>query len=320
MAKLTLTDIGIGAAPGDGTGDPARTGGGSINSNNTAIENAINELASRQWEIDNTTATLALGEQCMCTSHAGITKTLPAATAIVTDDYNHIMVCNFDTNSNVTIDPNGSEEIFFEGATLGAGVAYTLSPGYMALLVLRASGDWNLAEIPMKALTVSDLDDVTIGGSLASGDLLKWNGSAWITNTLEEADAMERSVPATESTPFVTHSTKAARASGTENIDCENEPSVYLPIGGNSVTINLDVPALSLPERGLADVKLAGKVFVKMNGAYSGLTVTTDAGTTIGTFPKGTAPSANGEYAVLVWEWFDDGTTDFMWAEWVNDA
>ena len=39
---LTLTDIDIGASPDDGTGDPARTAFGYINTNNGAIETAVN--------------------------------------------------------------------------------------------------------------------------------------------------------------------------------------------------------------------------------------------------------------------------------------
>lgn len=39
---LSLTNIDIGAAPDDGTGDPARTAFGHVNTNNGAIETAVN--------------------------------------------------------------------------------------------------------------------------------------------------------------------------------------------------------------------------------------------------------------------------------------
>lgn len=41
---LILTDIGVGAAPGDGTGDTARVGGLAINANNALIETAVDEI------------------------------------------------------------------------------------------------------------------------------------------------------------------------------------------------------------------------------------------------------------------------------------
>lgn len=317
MAVTTIA-VDVGSAPGDGTGDPARTGGQSINTSVANLDAAVEELQSGNWEIDNTSETLALGEKVICQSHAGITKTLPAAAALSTTAFNDIWIINIDTDSNVSIDPDGTEELYVEGASLGAGTAHALLPQEMAILTYRAAGAWNLYRFRIGSIAVSDLDDVTIT-SVASGEILKWDGSAWINNTLEEADIVDRLLPAIETTPYLKHESRASRSSGTETITCADDPSVYLPVGGNSVTINLDVPALSLPVRGLDDVKLAGKVFVKMGGNYSGLTVTTDAGSKLATFPKGTAPSATDEWGILVWEWFDDGTTDFMWAEWVND-
>ena len=47
---LTLTDVGIGSAPNDGTGDPARTAFGKINDNNALIEAAV-DLVSLEKRI-----------------------------------------------------------------------------------------------------------------------------------------------------------------------------------------------------------------------------------------------------------------------------
>lgn len=316
---VTTIPVDVGSAPGDGTGDPARTGGQSLNTSIANLDAAVEELQSSNWEIDNTSETLARGEKVIAQSHAGITKTLPAAAALSTTAFNDIWILNVDTDSNVSIDPDGTEEIYYEGASLTAGVAYTLLPQEMAILTYRSAGAWNLYRFRVGDVDLNDLDDVTIT-SIASGEVLVWNGSAFVNNTLEEADIVSRSTPAFEGMPYMYHESRATKSSGTETIDCATEPSVKVPIGGNNVTIHLDVPALSLPVRGLNDVKLAGKVFVHMTGNYSGLTVTTDAGDKLGTFPKGTAPSSNGEDAILAWEWYDDGSTDFMWAEWINDS
>lgn len=316
---VTTTPIGVGTTAGDATGDPARTGGQTINTNVANLDAAVEELQSGKWEIDNTSETLAAGEKVIATSHAGITKTLPAATALSSTAYNDIWIINTDTNSTVTIAADGTDSIVVNAGTISSPASTPLPPGWMAICLYHSSGTVQIFQVPISTLELSDLSDLGTTTATA-GNVLMADGTNWDSVTPEAADLVERDVPAFEGMPYMYHESRAARSAGTETIDCETEPSVYVPIGGNSVTINLDTPSLSLPVRGLNDVKLSGKVFVKMNGNYSGLTVTTDAGTKLGTFPKGTAPSSSGEWAVLVWEWFDDGSVDFMWAEWVNDS
>jgi len=41
MGAITLSDVGVGSAPNDGTGDPLRTAYQTINSNNSNIENLM---------------------------------------------------------------------------------------------------------------------------------------------------------------------------------------------------------------------------------------------------------------------------------------
>lgn len=315
---VTTIPVDVGSAPGDGTGDPARTGGQSINTSIANLDAATEYLQSAGWVLDNTSETLAYGEKVLSTSHAGITKTLPAAQALTATGFNDIWIYNADTADDITVALNVADTLYEGGSTTSSPATTTIPAGWIGIFVSRGAGLMQAFQIPSGTLRLSNLAD--IGTSTAtSGNILLANGTSWNTSTKEAADIVDRLTPALETTPYLKHETRAARSSGTETINCEDDPSVYLPIGGNSVTIALTVPTLSLPVRGLDDVKLAGKVFVKMNGAYSGLTVTTNAGTKLATFPKGTAPAASGEYAVLVWEWFDDGTTDFMWAEWVND-
>lgn len=319
---VTTYPIDLGTVPGDGLGDPARTGGTSINTSVANLDAAVEYLQSRGYDTRNFSDTIAIGDRMVCTAHAGITLTLPATVDFLsTTSYNDIWIFNFDTDSDVTIAPDGTDQLYLQSVGQGAGTSITLSPGYLAIIFDRetAAGSWDVAIVPITGMSLSDATDVTVT-SIAADELLQWSGSAWINQTKEEADIVERDVPAIETTPYLKHETRSTRSSGTETITCADDPSVYLPIGGNNVTISLAVPSLSLPVRGLNDVALKGHVLVKMNGAYTGLGVTTTAGTKLGTFPKGTAPSASGEYAELVWLWFDDGTTDFMWAEWVNDA
>jgi hypothetical protein len=318
---VTTTPVDRGSAPGDGLGDIAYDGTGIINTNISNLDAAVEALQSENWAVQNTSSTLSLGDQIVVTAQSGVqTQTLPAAGAPSATDYNHIYIINNDTNgNNVTIDPNGTDNMIVDGVLNGAGTNYSLSPSYMALLVQTTTAQWSLAVIPIAALSVSGLSDTTVS-SATTGDVLYYNGSAWINESREDADIMERDVPAAETTPYLKHETRAARSSGTETITCIDDPSIYLPVSGNNVTIHLDTPALSLPERGLADVGLRGLVVVKATTTISGLTVTTDAGTKLATFPKGVPPASANEYATLAWHYFDDGATDFMWAEWVNDV
>ena len=140
---VTTNPIDVGSAPNDGTGDPARTAGQTLNTNISNLDTAVEALEAGGWEIDNGNETLALGEKVICTSHAGITKTLPAVAALSTTSYNDIWVLNNDSGNDVSVDPNGTQEIFVNGASLGAGTATTLSPGEVGLFMYRATGDWN---------------------------------------------------------------------------------------------------------------------------------------------------------------------------------
>ena len=321
---VTTTPIGIGAAINDGTGDPARTAGSTLNANDAALDAAVEELQSGKWRELNTNSTINVGNKVICNSLGGPTVTFTlntGATTLATDDFNDIWIFNNDDTYPVSIAPplSPTTTIHYDGASYTV-TSISLPPGKVAHLVQTATDYWDMNIMQSQDMSLNaDLDDCVVG-SEAEGDLLIYTSSKWRNRNAEECDLVERDTPAIEATPYIHHETLTARSSGTETIDCATQPSVYLPITGDNVTIDLDVPALSLPVRGLADVALRGYVMVYLDAAYTGLTVTTDAGTKLGTFPKGTAPSALGEYATLAWFWFDDGTTDFMWAAWLNDA
>jgi len=320
---VTTIPIGVGLAAGDGLGDKARTGGQSYNTSIANLDAATELLQSRGFEIDNTSATLVLGERIISEVHAGITKTLPASPAAISaTGYNDIWILNTDANANVTVTPQAGEAIYIAGVSQGAGTSYVLRFGFMAICFSGgAAGAWHLLEIPIGNITSAYIDALDLTSQTTGDVLYSAAGSEMAPTSKEDADIVDRLIPAIETTPYLKHETRSARSSGTETINCEDDPSVYLPITGNSVTIALTVPTLSLPVRGLSDVRLNGAVDVLISGgAWTGLTVTTNAGTSIAGFPKGTAPNVSGERATLVWRWFDDGVTDLMWAEWILEA
>ena len=119
-------------------------------------------------------------------------------------------------------------------------------------------------------------------------------------------------------TPVINHVTGANLAGTTRNVDIFAIPSYYVEITASSAVIRLEAPlTVTLPYKGMSDIRLSGKVFVKMNGSYSAPTVSwlNVANTVV----KGTGPVTSGDYAIIVWEYFNDGTTEFGWAEWVNE-
>jgi hypothetical protein len=321
---VTTIPIDVGSAPGAGDGDPARTGGQSYNTSVANLDAAVEFLQSEGWRNNATTETVTLGSKTMASSMvAPITKTLPPIVGgLSTTDFNSIWILNHNITHDITVTADAANRIQDQGSHTALGGSITLQPNQGCILTEGTAGwptlAWSLSRFWIDNIVIDNLDDVTIT-TVADDEILQYDsgGSIWENKTKEEADIVDRLVPALEATPYVHHETLAARSTGTETIDISAQPSVYLPITGNNVTIDLDVPALSLPVRGLADVKLAGKVFVYLDAGYSGLAVTTDATASV---LKGTAPSTLGEYAVLVWEWFDDGTNDFIWAEWVNDS
>lgn len=321
---ITPVDINRGTVPGDNTGDTAYDGAGIINTNFDNIAALANQLQNGQWAVDNTTAALALGEKIIVTDIAStITKTLPASLGILGTSYNAIFIANMDDSILVRVNPQVGEVIYRDDPAVSGGPGGgfgDLRAGMAGIYVPTGSGEWHAMKFWVRELKFGDLEDYQ-EVSLGTGEILQWNGTKWRNYTPEEADLVERDAPAIETTPYLKHETRADRASGTEEIVCADDPSVRVKITGNNVTINLDTPALSLPERGLDDIALRGIVHVLIDGTpRTGLTVTTDAGSSIGTFPKGTAPTAANEEALLVWYYYDDGTNDYMWAEWTNDS
>jgi hypothetical protein len=318
---VSITSIGLGTTPGDGTGDPARTAGGYVNTNFTNVKNAVESLQAGGWEKDNASATLVRGEKIICDSGGSIVKTLPAAAAISTTANNDIFVMNV-TGSAVTITPQTGETITLNGVAGSVSASATLPDKHMAVCVSTATNDWDVFLIPTQELTlaIADLSDVSESAP-ATDELLAYTGSGWTNKTKEELTIVDVDVPAFGANPYVLL-TDHGTVTGTATITCADEPASLVKVGANNVTIALTVPSLSLPERGQAAVKLGGIVHVLIDASTrTGLTVTTTAGTEMdATFPKGTAPTTANDRASLVWYWIDNGTTDVMWAEWVPSS
>ena len=90
---VTVTPIGVGTVEGDSTGDKARVGAQSINSNEANFKAAIEELQGRYFTIRNTTLNpLVLGARYMCNNHAGITFTMPATFAVSATAFSDIQI------------------------------------------------------------------------------------------------------------------------------------------------------------------------------------------------------------------------------------
>lgn len=316
---ISFTNVGLGAAPGDGTGDPARTGGGTINTNFSTAKTAIEALQSGKFEVVNVTQSVGYGEKIICNSHAGITLTLPAAEALRTDDYNGLVIWNCDSADAVTIS-GGTDLIYRNGSSLGTST--TIDSGYMGFLSQRSGTAWDLFLIDGNdpaTPALNDNSDVTLTG-LTDDEILQSSGGTFINQTLEEAGIVETAAPVFGANPVVLL-TDHGSVTGTEDIVCADEPFSILTVAADNVTINLDVPALSLPYKGLSNVKIGGLVKVLIDGtSRSGLTVTTDSTSSITSLPKGTAPSSANDEATLAWYWYKTGSDDYLWAEWIDNT
>jgi hypothetical protein len=142
---VTITPIGVGAVEGDGTGDKARTGAQSINTNEANIKAAIEELQGRFWTIQNSSTTAAMGSRYMANNHAGITLTMPGTFAVSSTDLSDIWVTNADDASNVTLTPASGDAFFVDGATHGVDTSYAVTPGNLVILSPRTTNsEWDL--------------------------------------------------------------------------------------------------------------------------------------------------------------------------------
>lgn len=140
---LALTNINIGAAPNDGTGDPARTAFGYINTNNAAIETAVNAytltllvetVANQDYVLSydmsfagSITAVRAKTQSGACTVTAKIGSTALGGTAnaasVVASEQAHSSSNTFAIGATllVTVSANASAEklqVTFKGAKL----------------------------------------------------------------------------------------------------------------------------------------------------------------------------------------------------------
>ena len=107
-------------------------------------------------------------------------------TSTGTDVAKTIVLVNTDSSArtvNLYHTPSGgtARRIIPKDTSLGAGYSLRLEGNMMQ--VLNTDGAIVSAS---PAGPLSDLSDVTIT-SIASGEVLKWNGSAWVNNTLNEA-------------------------------------------------------------------------------------------------------------------------------------
>ena len=168
---VSITVIGVGTAEGDGTGDKARLGAQSINTNQANFKAAIEELQGRHHTIQNASVTVALGKRYMCNNHAAITLTLPATFAVSATDFSDLQIVNADDASDVTITPASGDALFVDGATLGVDTSKAITPGNLVILSPRT--------------TDSEWDLIIVGGS-GGGGWTNMTEAVWAGGTQSE--------------------------------------------------------------------------------------------------------------------------------------
>lgn len=167
MAKLTLTDL---------TQLTSNEAGAiaAINANNAAIEAIIELLLSRDGTSPNTmTAELDMNSNKITNLAAPENASDAARLADVSS------VAELGDVDNVTISSIAANEILMWNGS--AWINRTLAEAGIA-----ASPDLSGYITDITGEDLETLADVTVT-SISSGELLKWNGSAWINNTIAEA-------------------------------------------------------------------------------------------------------------------------------------
>ena len=179
---VSVTPVDVGSAPGDDTGDKARTAFIALNANEANFKAAIELLQGRHFTIQNSTLNpWVLGARYMCNNHAGITFTLPATFANSATSFSDIQIINADNASDVTLTPASGDAFFVNGATHGVDTTFALTPGNKAVLSPRTTdSEWDLVVVGSSDL-VNDLTpqlggDLDVNGksfvSVSDGDIV----------------------------------------------------------------------------------------------------------------------------------------------------
>lgn len=98
-----------------------------------------------------------------------------------------------------------------------------------------------------------------------------------------------------------------------QNLDVGESSAYFVTIGDDGITLDIN----TAEAHGNGNYRKKGTCYVYLDAARSGLSVTSDVGSAI---IQGSAPTASGEMAVLVWEYVRVGSTEYLWAEWVSEA
>jgi len=126
------------------------------------------------------------------------------------------------------------------------------------------------------AATVADLTDTTIS-SIASGEVLKWNGSAWINNTLAEAGISTTAGTVTSVTAGTGMTqTGTSTINPTLNVISHGGTAGSigtLTVGADNVGVNLGTTSTTAYRGDLGDTAYTDRL--KWDGGSSGLTATT---------------------------------------------
>ncbi len=176
---ITIEVLDRGTVEGDKTGEGPFSGTGKTNDNFAALKGAGETQQGRFWTLDNTARSLALGERVVVESHSGITHTLPANFVRSATAFSDVWLWNADSNSNLALDPNGTDELFIAGTGQGAGVSLSLLPNEIAICSPRVGNvSWDIFVIQAKEHTHGSYDRSTSGllGNSVFSDIVVVDG------------------------------------------------------------------------------------------------------------------------------------------------
>jgi hypothetical protein len=156
--------------------------------------------------------------------------------------------------------------------------------------------------------TFSALTDTDIGTqyTLTSSDIVQYIGSDWKNIPIDDAD-------------LVTKTSYADAGTVTRTIAMGSITSFYQKVNTTNATLTINLTSPSVPYRGLNDIRLSGKGFVTCSANITNVVVQLDGSSATNIDVVGDPPTNTNDWAVLAWEYFDDGTVKRLFAAWTGN-
>lgn len=155
---LSLTDIDVGSAPGDGTGDPARTAFQAVNSNNALIESAVIQSLVVAVSDETTVLTTGTAKVTFRMPYAFTLSEVRATVTTATGAPSPEALLTIDINENPMASPEVVASILSTKLTIDAGERTSVTATTAAVI-----SDTSLADDTEMTVDIDVADGASTG-------------------------------------------------------------------------------------------------------------------------------------------------------------